>query len=69
MVISTKAEVYGIPFAFIPCAGSNKAPKPAALPEEKHILNLPISWVLLQMVDHKLLLGAIAPNPPTPHPL
>lgn len=26
------AEVYGIPFAFIPCAGSNKAPKPGALP-------------------------------------
>ncbi|MBD2497896.1 BPTD_3080 family restriction endonuclease [Nostoc sp. FACHB-280] len=26
------AEVYGIPFAFIPCAGSNKAPKPGPLP-------------------------------------
>ncbi|MGH7999226.1 MAG: restriction endonuclease, partial [Brasilonema sp.] len=26
------AEVYGIPFAFIPCAGSNKAPKPGLLP-------------------------------------
>lgn len=26
------AEVYGVPFAFIPCAGSNKAPKPGRLP-------------------------------------
>ncbi|AFZ08639.1 protein of unknown function DUF433 [Oscillatoria nigro-viridis PCC 7112] len=26
------AEVYGIPFAFIPCAGSNKTPKRGALP-------------------------------------
>lgn len=26
------AEVYGIPFAFIPCAGSNKTPKPGLLP-------------------------------------
>ncbi|MBW4558206.1 MAG: DEAD/DEAH box helicase family protein [Trichormus sp. ATA11-4-KO1] len=26
------AEVYGIPFAFIPCAGSNKVPKPGLLP-------------------------------------
>lgn len=26
------AEVYGVPFAFIPCAGSNKQPKPGLLP-------------------------------------
>lgn len=26
------AEVYGVPFAFIPCAGSNKRPKPGAIP-------------------------------------
>lgn len=26
------AEVYGVPFAFIPCAGSNKTPKRGALP-------------------------------------
>lgn len=26
------AEVYGVPFAFIPCAGSNKQPKRGALP-------------------------------------
>lgn len=26
------AEVYGVPFAFIPCAGSGKKPKPGALP-------------------------------------
>jgi type III restriction enzyme len=26
------AEVYGVPFAFIPCAGSNKAPQPGRLP-------------------------------------
>jgi type III restriction enzyme len=26
------AEVYGVPFAFIPCAGSQKKPKPGALP-------------------------------------
>jgi type III restriction enzyme len=26
------AEVYGVPFAFIPCAGSKKTPKPGALP-------------------------------------
>lgn len=26
------AEVYGVPFAFIPCAGSNKTPKPGRLP-------------------------------------
>ncbi len=26
------AEVYGVPFAFIPCAGSSKTPKPGPLP-------------------------------------
>jgi len=26
------AEVYGVPFSFIPCAGSNKQPKPGPLP-------------------------------------
>lgn len=26
------AEIYGVPFAFIPCAGSNKAPQPGRLP-------------------------------------
>ncbi len=33
------AEVYGVPFAFIPCAGSKKTPKPGALPTRVRALD------------------------------
>ena len=33
------AEVYGVPFAFIPCAGSNKPPKPTVIPTRVRALD------------------------------
>lgn len=60
------AEVYGVPFAFIPCAGSNRKPKPGTLPTRVRALPERSEWEITfpRLLGYRYEIGSpqLTPN-------